>query len=185
MTDYAAHLAAPYRDARARLAALADGLDPAAFNHKPSAEAWSAGECVVHLNTMAARYLPVLEAAAARDAPRGTAPFRYGWLGRRFVDAVRPGARPISTMRAMKPPAAAGRQSSVDPGQSLARLDADTDRYLAVVEAADGLDLARVKVRSPFLPVLRLPLGVFLEALGLHGVRHAMQAERAATGWRA
>ncbi len=184
MTESATTLAAPYLDARARLAALADGLDPAAFNHKPTAKSWSAGECVVHLNKMAASYLPVLEAAAARDQPRGTAPFRYGWIGRKFVDTVRPGSRPVPTMGSMKPPATDARQSGVAMEAALAQFDADTDRYLAVVEAADGLDLARVKVRSPFVPLLRLPLGVFLEAMGLHNVRHVGQAERAVADWR-
>ena len=180
MTDYAESLAAPFRDARARLAALADGHPSDAFNRKPSDQGWSAGECVVHLNKMAKAYLPVLEEAARLDGPRDAPPFRYGWVGRKFVDAVRPGARPISTMRAMKPPpsADAGR-SDVDVDRALARFEADVDRYLAVVADSDGLDLARIKVRSPFLPILRLPLGIFLEAMGQHSVRHVLQAERA------
>ena len=184
MTEHAAQLAAPYLDARDRLAALTDGLDPAVFNHKPSADAWSAGECVAHLNVTAERWLPVLEAAADRDGPRGDGPFRYGWVARTFVDALRPGSSPIPTVRAMKPPAASGRQSSIAMDEAVARFDADVDRYVGAVESADGLDLGRITVRSPFLPVLRLPLGAFLEALGLHNVRHVMQAERAVADWR-
>ena len=180
MTD----LAAPYLDARARLAALTDGLDGALFNHKPSHGSWSAGECVVHLNKLSKGYLPRLEAAAALDAPRADGPFHYGWVGRQFIDAVRPGARPIPTANAMKPPPADGRQSAVDAARALARFEADTDRYVAAVESAAGLDLAQIKLRSPFLPVLRLPLGVWLDALGQHAVRHVMQAERAVADGR-
>ena len=175
MTD----LRAPYLDAQARLAALTDGLSADAFNRKPTEKGWSAGECVVHLNKMAKGYLPVLEVAASRTEPRAEGPFQYGFFARKFVDAVRPGARPIPTAGSMKPPATSGSRSDVDMARAVERFDADVDRYLAVIDAAEGLDLAAIKVRSPFLPVLRFPLGVFLEAMGLHAVRHVMQAERA------
>lgn len=175
MTD----LKAPYVEARDRLLALVDGLSDDAFNHKPSPKSWSAGECVVHLNTMAKDYLPRLEEAAAREGPRGEGPFRYGWLGRRFIAAVTPGSRPMPTAPAMKPPASGAARSAIDMDRAVGRFVSDTDRFLAVVDAADGLDLARIKIRSPFLAVLKLPLGVFIEAMGVHNLRHVAQAERA------
>ena len=182
MTDPApADLAAPFLEAQRRLHALADATSDDAFNRKPGPKAWSAGECVVHLNKMAKGYLPVFEGAVAGDPPRGQGPFEYGWVSRRFIDAVRPGARPIPTARAMKPPASDdARQSDVDRARALERFDKDVARYVAVVEAADGLDLGRIKVRSPFLPILKLPLGAFLDAMGQHCLRHVGQAERAA-----
>ncbi len=170
---------AAYVEARRRLLALAEGLPDDVFNAKPSPKGWSAGECVVHLNTMAKGYLPVLEEAAARTEPRGDGPFEYGWVGRRFVAAVTPGARAIPTAPAMKPPAVQGLRSDVDRERALSRFVSDTDRYLAVIDAARGLDLARIRVPSPFLPVMKLQLGVFIEALGVHSLRHVMQAERA------
>lgn len=172
--------AALFTEARERLLALVDGMPDGAFNRKPGPKAWSVGECVVHLNTVSKGYLPVLAEAAARDEPRGQGPFRYGFVARRFVAALRPGTRPVRTVRSMRPPPAEGLRSVVDRHRALARFHADTERFLDVIEAADGLDLARVKVRSPFVPVLRLPLGAFLEALGHHAVRHVAQAERAA-----
>ena len=177
MTD----LAAPYLEAQRRLRALADAVDDDLFNRKPAPKAWSAGECVVHLNKMAKGYLPVFEAAVAKTQPRAAGPFAYGWVSRKFIDAVRPGSRPIPTAGAMKPPASAdARQSSVDRARALERFDQDIARFLGVIEASEGMDLARIKVRSPFLPILRLPLGAFVEAMGLHCVRHVQQAERAA-----
>lgn len=175
MTD----LAAPYVDALDRLVALTDGLSFEDFNRKPSPKGWSAGECVVHLNKIAKGYLPRLEAAAAQDGPRGEPPFRYGWLSRRFIESMRPGSRRIPTANAMRPPAAEGLLSDVDPERALERYRSDTDRFLAAIRQSEGLDLAAVKVRSPFLPLLRLPLGAMLEALGLHCQRHVGQAERA------
>ncbi len=172
-------LAAPYVEARTRLDALTEGLTPEAFNRKPAPDSWSAGECVVHLNTLAKGYLPHLEAAVGEGAPRGEGPFRYGWLARTFVNSVRPGSRALPTSPAMKPPAAADRQSDIDMERALGRFRADIDRFLDVIDRADGLDLAKIKVRSPFLKLLKLPLGAALDALGLHALRHVMQAERA------
>lgn len=172
--------AALFHEARDRLDALVDEMPDVRFNRKPEANRWSAAECVVHLNTVSKGYLPILEEAAAREGPRGDGPFHYGPLARTFIGSLRPGSRPLPTAPAMKPPATVGLQSDVDRARALTRFHADTKRFLATVEAADGLDLARVKVRSPFLPLLRLPLGAVLEALGLHAVRHVAQAERAA-----
>ena len=175
MTD----LRAPYIEARERLHILLDGLDDDAFNAKPAPDAWSAAECIVHLNKIAKGYLPLMEAAAAKSEPTGAPPFRYGIVSKFFIDSVRPGSRPIPTGAPMRPPAADGLRSAIDRARVVDRFDADTDRYLAVIDAAEGLDLSCIKIRSPFLRVLRLPLGAFLEAMGLHSVRHVAQAERA------
>ncbi len=178
-------IADTYAESRQRLHALLDGIDDEAFNRKPSPTGWSAGECVVHLNTMSKAYLPVLEATLGPDAPHADGPFRWGWASRRLIEAVRPGSRPVPTAGAMKPPEAAGLRSEIDRARAVARFDADTDRWLALCQRADGVDLARVKVASPFLKILRLPVGAFLEAMGLHAVRHVAQAERAAASVRA
>lgn len=173
-----------YRQSQERLHRLLDGLPAGppddAFNRKPGPRSWSVGECVVHLNRMSKGYLPVLEEAAALDGPRGKGPFGYGWVATKFIDAQRPGSRSIRTVKAMRPPPTDGRRSAINRARALARFDADTDRYVAAVERADGLDIGRVMVRSPFLPILRLPLGAFFEALGHHALRHVAQAERVA-----
>lgn len=181
MTD----LRAPYLEALDRMLALVDGLSDDLYNHRPGAGAWSAGECVVHLNKTAKGYLPNLEAAASADGPRASGPFRYGWASRKFVDMLRPGSRPIPTFGPMKPPAVDGERSAIDKDRSIARFLADIDRFLRVIDQAEGLDLAVIKVRSPFASIVRLPLGAFLEALGVHCLRHVAQAERAVAAARA
>lgn len=173
-----------YLESHSRLHALLEDLPEEAFNQKPAPGSWSVGECVVHLNRTSAGYLPGLEAAASKTGPRGRGPFTYGWVATRFVDALRPGGRPMPTARSMKPPRSAGDRSGIDRAREVARFDADTERFQRVIARADGLDLRRIGVRSPFLPVLRLPLGACLEALGHHAVRHVLQAERAAAAVR-
>ena len=180
MSPHLQSVADTFAESRERLHALVGGVDDEAFNLKPSAKGWSAGECVVHLNKMAKAYLSAMEPLLGPDAPRGAGPFEWGWLSRRFIEGVRPGSRPLPTGGGMKPPPVQGLRSAVDRERAVARFDADTDRWLALCERADGVDLARVKMRSPFLPIVRLPVGAFLEGMGLHAVRHVGQAERAA-----
>ena len=173
-----------YVDARNRLLALLDGLPDDAFNAKPSAKGWSAGECVVHLNKTHRDYLPQFEAVAERDEPRGEGPWAYGWMATRFVEAVRPGSRPLPTGGKLKPPSADGLRSEIDRGRAVSRFEADIEALVAAVERMDGLDLGAIKMRSPVLPVIRFPVGAFVEAMGLHALRHVMQAERAVEAFR-
>ena len=44
--------------------------------------------------------------------------------------------------------------------------------------AADGVDLARVRVPSPALALLRLPIGIWFLALPQHALRHLAQGRR-------
>lgn len=177
--DQLAAYRAGFADSRDRLHRLADPLSDGAFNWKPSANAWSIGECIVHLNKVGRAYVPpMLE--AVRAAPPGEGPFRYGWLSRTFIEAVRPGSRRIPTGGPMKPPRTNGTQSDIGRARVFAGLDTMTDGFLQVLDLAAGKDLAAVKIRSPFLSVMRLPVGAFIEAMSLHSVRHTEQAERVA-----
>lgn len=180
MSPQLREVAAHYEEARDRLRALTGGMSDDVFNAKPSPQSWSVGECVVHLNKIAEGYLPAMEGTLTEAAPRAVGPFRYGWFTRMFIGMVRPGSRPLPTVPAMKPSEAEGLRSAVDRERALARFEADIERYLALVASADGYDLRRITVASPFLPVLRVSVGGALEAMGLHAVRHVMQAERAA-----
>jgi hypothetical protein len=47
------------------------------------------------------------------------------------------------------------------------------------VEASNGIDLAKVKFRSPALHVVRMSLGMWLEMVAGHQERHFRQAEEA------
>lgn len=185
MSPYLQTLAGHFAEARDRLDALTEGMSDDTFNAKPSETGWSVGECVVHLNIVSKGYIPVLDAALTPGAPRGEGPYRYNWLTRRFIAALTPGSRPIPTGGPMKPPQTTGLRSEIDRDRALSRFDADTDRYLALCTEAEGFDVSRIKVASPFVPILRFNFGGILEALAVHSVRHVAQAERAAASVRA
>jgi len=164
-----------FRKSEAEILHLAGSLTDDAFNWKPAPETWSIGECIEHLNRVAKAFLPRLEAVARRTEPTGQGPFTYGFIARKMIDAIGPEGPNLSTSRSLNPSAGASR-SIVDRREALHAFFEATDRYVAVCEAAAGLDLAKIKVSYPFFRLLRLPLGAFLHIAGLHALRHARQA---------
>ena len=156
---------------------MADGLDAAQFNWKPDPASWSVAECLVHLNVVAEAFLRRLETAVAGSDRRGEGPFEYGFLARKLLGAVEVDGPALKTSAALDPSSGSA-HSAFDKAGTLAAFDGYAARYVAVCERADGLDLARVKVRHPFAWPLRLPLGAFLDLAGLHALRHVHQATR-------
>ena len=173
LKEYADH----YRESQTEAHRVADGLTDEQFNWKPSQKEWSVGECIVHLNTIAKAYLPEFEGAIEAGLPDGQGPYTYGLLARLFTNAVRPGSRPLPTGGPMNP-SKGGTVSEVDKARAMASFDSYTGRYITLCESLEGRNYASVKIRSPFLAMLRLPLGAFVDAMGLHAIRHVQQAER-------
>lgn len=177
MTTQLQSYVAAYRQSSEEMHRLADPLSGEEFNWKPDAESWSIGECTEHLNLVAEVYLPRLEAATGKDKPRAEGPFTYGFIARKMIEGMRPDGPALSTSRALNPSTGSAR-SEIDKTQALRTFDECTERYIAICERAEGLDLARIKVRYPFFWLLRLPLGATIEITGLHALRHVRQAVR-------
>ncbi len=161
---------------RARI--LVGPLSDDQFNWKPSPESWSVGECLDHLNRVASEYVRALTAAIQKADRGASGPFRYGWVSRKFVASLSPGSRSLKTATAMKPADSGGDRSRLHKHETLDEFIRLTDGLVQIVYDADSVDLARTKMRSPFLWLLRLPVGAFIEALGHHAHRHLDQAER-------
>ena len=148
-------------------------------NWKPAHDRWSVAECFRHLNETGSRYAEAIRDAAERgwsEEKTGTGPFEYGWVGRAFVRAVTPGSRPMKTWGSMKPPAAPPDVSELDAEAEVRRFTDARRSLMETCAQADGLDLAAVKMRSPVLPILRLPVIAFLDATAAHDARHLEQA---------
>ncbi len=172
-----------FRSGRTRLHAACDGQTAERLNRRPAPGAWSAAEVVAHLNIIAGADLPALEAAVAEAPPgRGPETLRHGLFGGLFVRFIAPGGRPMPTLGSMKPPRSPGGASALDATAALATFDADTDRFLALVESARLVNASRVRAASPLFPLLKLPVAAFLDGLAGHVHRHAAQAERALAG---
>lgn len=171
--------AAAFRQADDEVTALVRPLSHAQFNWKPAPEKWSVAECIDHLNTLGGGYLPMLEEAARATEPRGAPPYRYDWRGRLFLSGTTERVKlPIRTMKSMAP-----RPLPLDVADVLGTFQANTRRFLAVVDAMKGLDLGRIRLPSPFLPrlpFLTFPVGALIEGSATHEERHIRQAERVA-----
>ncbi len=138
---------------------------------RPSDGGWSVGECLVHLCLVGEPYLPKLRDAAREARAKrltGQGPFKFGFLGERFVRSQAVGGAPVGTSKIFEP--------KPEPGV-LTRFVGLQDALLILSEEADGLELSRTTFRTPNLP-LRLSLFEALNLLVVHQQRHFAQAER-------
>ena len=145
-------------------------------NWRPGPDRWSVAQCLDHVVVVTGAALPGLEAiVAARPGRRaGTAAVRYGLVGRWFLAAQAPSSR----VRSRTPRPYFPGDSEIDLDAATARFRVVQERLDAVIGAAEGLDLARLRMASPALALLRLPIGIWLQALPVHALRHLEQARR-------
>ncbi|MBD3222217.1 hypothetical protein GF314_13350 [bacterium] len=153
---------------------------------RPSPRRWSIGECLDHVVLAGEAYLDVLDPAIA-----------VGWAeGRTARERARPGLFGRALLRGLEPPAklripAPSRirprrpdpqeaEAGFRPGSQAGPLKRFLElrpRFTQRLEAADGLDLRRVRVRSPFVPLVTIDLDTALRILPSHERRHLWQAE--------
>ncbi len=149
---------------------LTERLTQVQFDWRPGPDRWSVGEHLAHLTLTNRPYLeaigPALSAARAAGWT-GRGPFRYGWLGNWFARSMEPPPRMrVRTARRLEPHA--GRTK-----EEVAREFAVTQEMLArAIREADGLDLRRASIRSPFLKVFKLSVGQAFNVLMGHNRRH-------------
>ncbi|HKC58383.1 MAG TPA: hypothetical protein VKC35_19755, partial [Vicinamibacterales bacterium] len=100
-------------------------------------------------------------------------PFIYWWFARLFVRMLEP--PPWLRVKApptFHPPPARGRR------EIMAAFRAYQVQYVDRLRQANGLDLARARVRSPAASWIQVPLGTGFMAMTAHERRHLWQARR-------
>lgn len=156
--------------------ALVSPLGEEQFTWKPGPNSWSIAECLEHMNATARSYLPSIDegiADAIRNGAYAEGPFHYNLIGRLFS-------------RVMEPPARLRMRTSLDkqPGpqrpkrETLAGFRAYQVQYVDRLRQANGIDLARARVRSPLATWIRIPLGSAFASMAAHERRHLWQARR-------
>ncbi|HKX31509.1 MAG TPA: DinB family protein [Blastocatellia bacterium] len=155
---------------------LVQGLTREQFNWCPEPGRWSIAECLEHLNITARLYFPLLiqtinEARANGISSQG--PFRYSWLGNWFVRSAEP--PPKIKFKAPKRyrPLPGLTISEVWPAFLVFQ-----DRLLELINRANGVDLARVKIQLPTMSFIKLGLGQALGLITAHERRHLWQARQ-------
>ena len=148
-------------------------LNDTQFRWQPRAGQWSISECLAHLNVVDRLDLPLLAEAIEQGRAAGltgTGPFRYGLLSRRFVRYQDgPVKIKMKAPREYRPP------SNEPKDKVVAEFLSIHDQMRELVVKSNGLDLARVKTRTPF-PVLKFSLGQRFAILTAHDRRHMRQA---------
>ena len=151
--------------------ALARGLSSRDMHWNPTEGGWSIAQVLDHLNITARQYGPALQKSIALQKPQASE-FRPGWMSRKLlhmVSAANQGR--LKAPKSFQPPPA----PETDGVEDFMLLQ---EELVQCMQAADGVDLNRSKLRSPALPILRLSLGVAFDLLGLHTDRHLKQAQR-------
>lgn len=149
---------------------LADCLDEDSFQWRPKPDKWSVGEHIKHISLTNRPYLDAIDQALheAREAGwSGAGPYRGGPVGRWFARMMEPPPRRrLPTVGRLEPPPDLDRESV------LTELAAVQEATVTSLRAAEGLDIGRAKIRSPFLKLLRLPVIQAFEVMLAHTRRH-------------
>jgi hypothetical protein len=155
---------------------LALALSGRAFNWRPSPGQWSISQCLLHLTSAGQGYLKAIDDSIAGGRAKGltaTGPFRHGLLARWVIRMTEPPVR-----RRFQAP----RQIVPIPDQPVTAVLPTflhlQDELIQRVQQANGLDLARVKVASPWRKMLRFSLGASFEMIAAHQRRHFWQARQ-------
>lgn len=172
LQEYRQQIEAVKEDARELIA----GLSEAQFNWVRAPGHWSIAECLDHLTVTNRELIEQLKAAVSDARTRGltgSGPFRYGMIGNMLVRSQEPPAR----MKFKAPTIFKPR-----PRQSLETTARDFfavhDEVLRLIEDANGLNLARIKVASPVTRFFKLSLGQMFALIATHDRRHLWQARQ-------
>jgi len=153
---------------------LTEGLSEARFNWRPAPDQWSIEECLGHLILVGSQEVIALEDAIRRGKERGitgSGPFSYGPIERYVVRLTEPPVRqPMSAPMRFRP---LHGQPVTAVMPTFLHLQNQLMRH---TEAAEGLNLRRVKVPTPISRYLRLSLGAMFAQIAAHERRHLEQA---------
>jgi hypothetical protein len=165
-------------DLKEEATALAADADADLLSARPDSETWSAVQCLDHLNTAGWLLLRSIDDTIQRgqeEGPYGDPPFEYGFISRWFVQSMTPSSGWTFTAPEVFEPE---EPEVLYPGEAAEEFLALQDELSECVVRAEGLDLRRLRLPSPAVPLLRISLGAWFEATLAHERRHLEQARR-------
>lgn len=149
------------------------------FAHKPNCEAWSANECLQHLNSYGNYYLPALERAIEGSVKNSSIQFfTSGWLGNYFTKLMLPEKTGRVSKKIKSPKNHSPRQIE-ESHLVIAEFLEQQEKLIRLLRKAAEIDLNKSKVGISIAPFIKLKVGDVLMFLVAHIQRHSMQAERA------
>lgn len=157
---------------------LVQSTDGRLFTVRPDASSWSAAECISHLSISTEMFLPVLQSALDDARKRGLVakerPPKMDLLGRILRWFLEPPIRQrVKTTAPFVPRSVRAKAEAFGEFASL------QSKLAELLAAARGIDLARVKIVSPFDKRVRYNLYSAFRIVVAHQRRHLWQAEQA------
>ena len=144
---------------------------------RPDLDCWSVAECLEHLSLTSASFIERIEDASQHARQRqifGTASYRMDLIGRVLNWTMRPQAfLKVRTQAKFQP-------DIIEPVEDvLPRFLSMQERLKSGIAKADGIDLNKVIVQTPFSKRLKYNLYSCFVLIVTHQQRHLWQAENA------
>jgi DinB superfamily len=135
---------------------------------------WSICECLTHLNVVDGLDVEPLARAVIEARANGwtsNGPFRYGPIAAWFIGKMEPPVKlKTKAPKIYVPPPDQPRDTVIDEFHRI------HDRLVEILSMADGLDLARIKVPTPFSKWIRFRFTQRIRLITAHDRRHLWQA---------
>lgn len=146
---------------------------------RPAPGAWSASQCLEHLNSYGRYYLPVIEKAIARAAgTKAPVHFKSGWLGNYFYKLMLP-ENNGSVKKKMKSPKDHQPGLELNAAKVVNEFISQLEVLGRLLTQARSIDMNASRVPISISPLIKLKLGDVFLFLTAHINRHILQAERA------
>lgn len=155
---------------------LVSELSEAQLNWQPAPTAWSAAQCLAHLEQMNSVLTAALRAAvrqANQNSVMPRRPIQPGWFGRWFI-----GQMDAPPRRKLKTPKQGIPEEHKSGEEVLRAFIAAHDEIRSLIYEARNLDLNRIRFRNPFIGLLRYSVGTALLVIAAHDRRHLWQAQQ-------
>ena len=148
------------------------------FARRPEANAWSANECLQHLNSYGRYYLPQIEKAIVPQATVARE-FSPGWLGNYFTNLMKP--QPNGKASNMKAPKDHRPAAILESHLVLSTFIDQQEHLLKLLRRCADADW-EVRLPISLTQLIKLKLGDVLMFYTAHQQRHCLQAQRALQG---
>ncbi|MFT7588499.1 MAG: hypothetical protein ACI959_000709 [Limisphaerales bacterium] len=154
------------------------------LNYKSKQKAWSALECIAHLNLYSDFYIPEIE-GRIKSKVRNTKEnhnnghFESNWLGEYFAKALRPLNQTGDSGTKMKTLPSANTLGSAWNKATLEKFIRQQKQMLNLLDQARNIDLVKTKTSISITKLIKLRLGDTFRVVIYHNQRHIQQALRA------
>ena len=164
-------------EATSRAWQLVRSTDGRIFTVRPTPRDWSAAECLAHLSLSTEQFLPVLQKAIEDAHAKGLTSTRkpaMDVIGRTLRWFLEPPIRKrVKTAGRFVP------RSARAKAEAFGEFAALQSKLVDAMHAAEGLDMRKIKIASPFDRRVKYNLYSAFRILIAHQRRHLWQAERA------